>query len=450
MQTSTVSRRQLLDILLSISEVSSEARKTAEPHLEFEPTTEVRVVWRDVQDNSRVPGLIVVEKSKQRDFFAWVTTFVPTLRPFSAFFRVIDPDAATRILNSDRRPLHPRLASGLIGLIIADATTLSKSTRQGVRLTARDCLGSASFCLARSLVTGLQCQAKEIIDDWGSAKDLVENRTPLPVPEMRYLWDIVNSLADRKTQVDLTAEQETILVCCSDILEDGEISPNNWIQLASKLRELETLPTLLDGTRENRVIMLERLLTAVLRSSEPFRNSKPFICGYLTSLVAPGTLDHMGLLAQVSQTVPTAPLWYGLCAGLKGGDATYLYSGGVGRRVMRELTRHSNWTDVPTCDIALNELAVLMANSRNVPDWLQLSGPYVDIEVAPGVNCVLRYSDTDRDSINGPRAIPPAELRKVSDRLKDITLRIEDVQRELFRMGGGQISNQELKARGRK
>jgi len=338
----------------------------------------------------------------------------------------------------------------MIGLIVAEAATPNGQIRQSGRLAARDCLGSVSYCLAKNLAIGLRSPTKEIIDDWSTAKDLIENRTPLPVPEFRYLWDVINSLADRKTRINLTAEQESILICCSDILEDGEISPNNWKQLTSKLRELENLQTLLDGTRENRVIMLERLLTAVVRSSDSSRNSKAFICGYLTSLVAPGTLDHIGLLTQVNQAVPTATLWYGLCAGLKGGDATLLYSGGVGRRVMRELTRHSSWTEVPTCDIALSELVVLTANSRSVPDWLRSDGPYIQIEIAPGVDCPLRYSDGDRDSMSGPKAVPPAELRRVSDRLRDISLRIDEVQRELFRMGGGQMSNQEVKTRGRK
>jgi hypothetical protein len=451
MEITQVSRRQLLDILLSISGVHpSEARTIAEPRLEFEANATVGIVWREGQADPPVPGLVIVQKARQRDFFAWVTTFAPTLRPFSAFFRVVDEDTANTLLNSDRPRLQSKFLSGLIGLTIAEAVSSRNAPGLPVRVTLRECLGTASFCLARTLVMGLQSPARDVIDDWGVARELIENRRTSFLTELRFLWDIVSQIASRKSGKDLTDEQEGLLICCCDIMEDGEISLQNWSRLTSRVSEVADLRGLMGGTREERVLTLERLLVSVVRSSESSRNSKGFICGYLAGLVAPGTLDHIGLLAEVNRLIPTAIMWYGLCAGLRGNQATYLYAGAVGRRVTRELTRFGSWTDPPTCDIAVGELAVLMMNSRNMPDWLRGNGPYLDVEIAPGVTCALRNSDSGRDAMDSVKPFPPSDLRRLYDRLADISTRLGEAQRELSRISGAGLGSRETKSKGRK
>jgi hypothetical protein len=158
----------------------------------------------------------------------------------------------------------------------------------------------------------------------------------------------------------------------------------------------------------------------------------------------------MGLLVEVNRVIPTAIMWYGLFAGLRGNEATYLYAGAVGRRVMRELTRFGSWTDPPTCDIAAGELAVLITNSRSLPDWLRGNGPYLDVEIAPGVACPLRCSDSGRDAMDGAKPVPQPELRRLYDRLSDISARVGEVQRELSRMGGSELGSRETKSKGRK
>jgi hypothetical protein len=449
METARISRRQLLDVLQSVSGVSVDARGN-EPVLPFEADTEfVEIVWRERRGKGLTPGLIIIEKKKQRDFFAWVSTFVPMLRPFSAFFRVIGPEMIDSLSESNIRSIPPKLTSALVGIVAAEAMASRMSSRTGGRPTARDCLGTISFCLARTLVLGVRSPAQEVIEDWSTAKELIENTQSAFSGEVRFLWDVVNSIEDLNARFDLSQEQERILACCLDIRDDGNISDHNWREFTNRLPELGNIGTLIDGTREDRVIFFERLLGDMTRTSQLSRNIKAFLCGYLTSLIAPGTLDHFALLAQVIQTLPISALWYGLCAGLRSREGVHNYAGGIGQRVLRELLRCGNLTDVPTCDIGVGELSVLVGNSRTIPDWLRANGPFVAVEIAPTVVCLLRYSDPSRDSVGGPTAVSPNDLRRVYDRLEDIVLRVAELQRDLQKMSGNQISSRETKPKPR-
>jgi hypothetical protein len=450
MEIDTINRRQLFDILLSIPGAFPQDSAISEPRFEFDQDTVVGIIWKDGTSNPRVPGLIVIESSKQRDFFAWASSFVPALRPFSAFFRVIDEITASTISELELRPLDPKLVSGLIGLAIAEAISYKSSTKLIGNVVARECTGTSSFCLGRSLFMGLPHRTQDVLDAWGTAKELIENRRPSFFDELHFLWNIVALLATRESQRQLTIEQEVLLICCKDILEEGEIAQINLRRLTGRSLELVSLKVLVDGTREERVLALDGLLSSVVRSSESSQDTKAFICGYLTSLIAPGTMDHMGLLASINQILPTAPMWYGFCAGLKGNDGRYLYSANIGRRVMRELTRRIIWTDPPTCDIAVGELIVVMTSSRSIPDYLRTGVGFIEIEVAPGVICSLRYPSLSRDDAEASRSIPQAELRRLQERLTDIAHRVDETQREIHRISGGHVQNRETKPKPRK
>jgi hypothetical protein len=73
----------------------------------------------------------------------------------------------------------------------------------------------------------------------------------------------------------------------------------------------------------------------------------------------------------------------------------------------------------------------------------------MDVEVAPGVDCSFRYADPDRSGKAG-KSISVVELRRLYDRLEDISPRVDDAHRELYRISASQIPNRETKSRGRR
>src|SRR5690348_7678217 len=53
----------------------------------------IQAVWRDSDAKVQAfPIAIIVEPNRRRSFLAWVVTYLPQLRPFTAFCRVWQPD----------------------------------------------------------------------------------------------------------------------------------------------------------------------------------------------------------------------------------------------------------------------------------------------------------------------------------------------------------------------
>jgi hypothetical protein len=155
--------------------------------------------------------------------------------------------------------------------------------------------------------------------------------------------------------------------------------------------ELMNLERLMNGPREERVTMFERYVEMLLQGASRDPSFTEFICGYLLSLISPGTLEHTHLLIPSLERVPGALLWYGLCAGLERGSKISRHFGGLGRRMLRDLLRSETLLDLPTCDIAISELEVLAA----APDMLEFrraNQNSVVVELAPFINAQMRMA----------------------------------------------------------
>jgi hypothetical protein len=392
--------------------------------------------------------VILVERAKQRDFFAWVTSFVPWVQPFTAFCRVVDPKVADLLLRQRSRLPLARLVGGWVGVVLAETFVLRALARVNDRFTIRQAMGTFSYCASRRLALGFNGEVADLFQDWESAKELVENRRVPYSQDIRDLWDIVGALSARQVSEDFGPDQESILQCCAEILEEGQ-ARQGWSQLTRKLRLFDEVPTTMTGTREERVILAERVLREVAQASGQNKQIKSFACGYIVSLIAPGTLDHMGLLEHIIPVLPTALLWYGLCAGLNSRAGVQSYSNGIGRRLARELERGTLLTDAPTCDVAIAELRVVVGSSRSTPDFLRNSGTSIEVEVAPCVSCWFRSSTVSQEASAPP--IPTSELRGLLDKIEDLSHRVEVIQREGTRLADAMgLSSKDFKRRGRK
>lgn len=446
-QDALVSRRRLLDLLQSPASPSEEPRDYAPPLPFGTDEDAVRVIWRNDDDTSGFPAVILVEHRKQRDFFAWVTSFVPWVQPFTAFCRVVDPKVADLLLRQHRPPLA-KLVGGWVGVVLAETFVLRALARVSDRFTIRQAMGTFSYCASRRLALGLNGEIGELFQDWESAKELIENRRVPYSQDIRELWDIVGALSARHVTNDFGPEQEAIFQCCADILEDGQ-AEQGWFQLTRKLRVLDDVPMTMTGTREERVILAERVLREVAQASGQNKQIKSFACGYIVSLIAPGSLDHIGLLEQIIPVLPTAPLWYGLCAGLRNRNGVQSYSNGIGRRLARELERGVLLTDAPTGDIAMAELRVVVGSSRSTPDFLRNSGTSIEVEVAPCVSCWFRSSTVPQEAFAPP--VPTSELRGLLEKIEDLSYRVEAIQREGTKLADAMgLSSKDFKRRGRK
>ncbi|HZE73007.1 MAG TPA: hypothetical protein VE135_26145 [Pyrinomonadaceae bacterium] len=381
-------------------------------------------VWTEKPEQPRLPNLLLLPKSEKKDLFAWANTYVK-IKPLTAFVRTLDFETVSQL---SKPPSNTeRWESGIIGLILAEALTYLDQA--SIKLTLRACEGTYSFGVARSLLrvegprgvrqTGL---------NWFRSREALGNRaTRLALVHLQGVWSVIAQLVGSETQ----DASQPIVRSCNNLLETGDISDSDWRALTLDMPVYD-LRMAMQDTREERVRLLEGFLQSLGNRSSA-KEETAFLVGYLVSLVAPGTLDHWRLLNPVSQSIPTAGLWYGLCAGLRRESGVESYGSGVGRLVSRELQRKVDLLEQPTCDIAVDELEV-------TGPFFKADGPAasnaIEVEVSPGVSVPFRSNGTDQMRTDF-RLEPPPRVNEhpldpmILENLDDAIYALQEVKRSI-------------------
>ena len=166
---------------------------------------------------------------------------------------------------------------------------------------------------------------------------------------------------------------------------------------------------------------LQRLAT--VRSKD---ESIEFIAGFLTSLISPGTMDHIHVLLPYVEVLKASLLWYGLAAGSFGRSALQNYGGGLGRRILREATRRETLLDRPRCDIALQELEMVVESGTNIADVRTGISSALTVEITPCIDTVVPIPirpDAAQQELLPPteRVLPSEVLPEINDVLARLT-----------------------------
>jgi hypothetical protein len=341
-------------------------------------------VWAEKPDDASLPSVLLMPYKEKSDFFAWASSYVK-IKPITAFVRVIDFESL------DRFDLQPRdgdrWVRAILGLVLAEA--LSYLDQSTTKLSLRACEGTYSFAVGRSLlhVQGVK-GVLQTGQNWFRTRVVLGNKSSrLALFHLQGLWSVLAQLID--PTADPLDVPGVIVSSCRHLYETGEITDADWREL-TKETHLYDLRIVMQDIREERVRVLEEFLKS--RSTES-RSSvdMAFLVGYLVSMIAPGTLEHWRLLASIKTSIPTAGLWYGLCAGLRPQNRLSSYASGLGRLIERELRRKVCILEQPKCDIDIDELDVTgpFFKEDGVP------GNTIEVEVSPGVSVPFRLNGAD-------------------------------------------------------
>lgn len=441
MHKKTVTRRSLLDLLQSEIGSSAALAEPSDRPLPFEVDSEfVTVLWRDNQlETEGIPDVVLVERDRQRDFFAWITTFVPFLRPFTAYCRVVEPEVAEYPKSLSASSVDERIKQAWAAVILTEAVTHKNLQRSTAGVNVRSCQATVAYCIARNLTLGMPKKFnREIPERWAAAKDIVEHKHFPYLEELRSVWEICTALTENASE-DFSEEKQLIHEACAQLMREGSIGFPLWHEFTRGLPELENSTEDMRGTRENRVVLLERLLSTVSKRGAVSKLRRSFVCGYLTSRVAPGTLDHIRLLDSILPMLPSSAMWYGLSAGLNEQSAVKSYGNSSGRRVLRELSRPATLLDAPVCDVALDELRVLI-NARGIPEVLKANGNLIEVEITPCVAFPLRWSQDIAFAPPTSSGKKDYEFASLLRRVEDVSRSIELLKRDLMKEHGNQAT----------
>jgi len=389
-------RKSLTEILLGNGiETSMECHHSDSFPVDPIAGNDLYLIWDlEPKDKRAVPNIIVVSNGHLRDFLAWAITYFPAYRPFTAYFRVVEFDMLASLQTWFEPPSLYGLETACVGIIIAEALLLSSAREKAASISTISCSTTISYALSRALALGANSSQLEFVyEKWLIARKLTEQ--PERKLDIEHLKDIYHMLAIlrhdglEKQQLDLiTKVPKAVIEACSQLKNKGRISDKTWGDLTEGVQELKDAQRQMESTREARVKYFQRLLSNDSFSKLNGAVVQAFVCGYLGSLIGPGTLSHVDLVARYLSQSPMALLWYGLCAGFYKKNELLTSFNVLGRRLLRELLRYEPLLSPPVSDISLTELQVLLESNGAPIDFRTFVSNRVTTELYP---CISTY-----------------------------------------------------------
>jgi hypothetical protein len=431
-----VTRRDLVDLItprrtMTVPDAVEESR----PSFDMVRADTMAAVWPSRPAESGLPTAIVVPEGSRRDALAWLSTYVRDFRPFTAYCRVVEKPVAEQFL---RGPTVPNLqnAEGICsGLVLGEALTHAAGRTSIFDLPATVCWATLSHAISRTwALTGNSITPEVVARLWTEVRELTEqNGLSLPTSAILSVWNVVLQLPAYPRQARTLFDSSDVLVAAwYDLTTFGEIRDAGWQRLVEGYSDLDRMRLLIQMPREQRVQMVDVALRLLASRRTEADDRGPFLAGYLTSLLAPGSLDHTDILAPVISVLPTAYLWYGLCAGFNPKGDALPVGNTLARRIVRDLTLPDRLADRPRCDIALEELAIHGPGDHLLR--LTAKAARLDVDILPGVTVSVRWpwrESPPEDQRNRAREV---ELRELLAEAESNTARWHVLTERLRRM----------------
>lgn len=358
------------------------------------------VIWEHEKAIGRtLPNVVVVPSVQEREFLAWVVTYIRRLRPFTAFIRVIPQEETNPFRDMEDPPNLGRLEEACIGAIAAETGVYLGSMAQLHRVAPIAFKSTYSSAVARGLALGLPTRRL-----WGLGERWFELRAltgqmdvALNKRDLEAIWGAILYLREGVESIVSDKVPGIVMKACMDLFEQGDVERDTLEQLAINVRGGRGGWDWLSESLEERTRAVKEILNNLHASGQDRGVTEDFLSGYLVSRIAPGTLDHSGLLEGAKRASRSSTLWYGVCAGLAKGARTRDFAEGMGRRIGRDLVVVSKWTERPRCDIALNELRVLLESGEQAAQFRSERHGHIEVELLPGIVSTVRWRGQRRD-----------------------------------------------------
>lgn len=395
----------------------------------------------------QLPKVWVVDDGDIDDLLAWCSTYLSEYRPITSFFRILTRREYKLFIQQVDTLKAERFSSVFAALAISEACLHTARSGEDLdKLSLNACLNTLSFALSRSLIAGYsQSVIPNVNKAWQKARVITGQRElNLPFSELLDPWIACSGLMDPEFALSDPSEGLSSrgfeFVEVSREFEDLQrLSDSTLQRIGTSIIGFESIQAVLRGPREARVQLFELAMVELLSHKQKRDRTGGLLLGYIANQVGPGTLEHFALLDPCARSIPSAYLWYGLFAGLTNGNQVAEYSTGLGRWVLRELSRGLDIFERPAYDISLRELKILAGGSPSAVDFRSASPGYLDIELIPFVCTRVRWT-RDKVLVEGNTESDNLDIRMKLDYVFAIVdhlkMDVENLAHELQQLDG--------------
>jgi len=415
---STGDRSILLDYLGNgILPVSGESMLPAMPPL----PDMIYFIWETRPEPGRktLPAYLVLPDGHGRDFLAWSATFIGTVKPFTAFARVLEWSTAKIIFDSFIPSEASSISEAVIGLIVGEALARNKAYNPS-NLTITQCKSTASYAMAKVFALGLFSLG---IDTVMSKYQKVSQNNAIEAPcisnnDFRLIWALAKRLLFSETKDNNDAwsnliQKDTMdvkpsifqyymdymLSACREISISGEISITTWNRLTNNSYfNYDEMKQEMESTMERRIVFFQKVVSSPSIRTIEVPLARSFIVAYLAFKINPGTMSHCKLLGTFNNEFPSALVFYGFISGIYSKTELLESFDCLGRRIARDITRRADLFDHPTCDISVEEMDVLSSGENPLTHYKKFVDSAIKVELFPHVNVYYPVLSPNSDS----------------------------------------------------
>lgn len=397
----------------------------------------IAALWGDYPKPERhSPVALVMDERDTREFLAYVWTYLPDLRPLTAITRLLDIKSFETALSLSETPGLGRTRNAWLGLMYAEVLS-GRGSDNVTRITQADCLATVTFAQARAKALGYGSDViSQIKSRWVQLQSMLtqfnqNHKTVVPEEFWRLLYDLDGS--NRYDPLPLfSGLQDALGGTLNEYQETGQVGAESWSVLTQERPSARAARVITDVPREQRVLAFQDVYSEIAQSRAR-QDGDSFILAYLASQVGPGSMDHIALLRAAPAELRASYFWYGMLAGLAPGSTVHTAYEGLGRRVLRDLTRPDSIFESPYVDVDFAELLMAGESSRSNPIKGALPEA-LSVGLLPCVSSLvllMRGSGTGTEVADARSSETLEQMRRLERSLMDTQYAYERLSRSL-------------------
>ena len=358
-------------------------------------SAEVVLAWPEGVRDAR--PVVSVAQGNFRDFFAFVSTYLANVQPYTAYFRVVPLELLENL--EHQRPEFPKaldLAKLIAGASIAESwlSAARNGERPGSALPlVRSTVSSA---LGQTVLAGYDPPALEwVLKEWLAIRRL--DTADLVTDAAGNAWHHVHAAVSGSERAGSSRLHVGIVQFLSAALDAGTVNSEVLRYVSGGVAAGFDLRSVLTASREERVGRFNALLAELKHRSRPDVEAE-FLAGLMLAIVGNGSFEMLRSAREFQGWLDGAATWFGICAALFEESNLLSYANSVGRRMVRDLLRTPETFGVITADIASTELRFIMSNKADVSGLAGGGGGSIDVELLPNVVSRLVLQEPGQDS----------------------------------------------------
>lgn len=357
MWTARLSRREVLELMLSANEPARDVLKSITGVVFDGDPAAYHAFWVQQPGGAlQLPELLVVPDGAEGELLVALNASPHAPSPMTSLTRVLTRSEASSFFGSSTLEGADNTLPLTVALAMVEAVVLSDGRVPLRQVTPALCKRTLSVAWGKALAARSAAEFIEKLPSrWIEAYGIVNSSAA--VPGLRNIVSALVGPLSSCAQLGLGLQPAgpagKLAHAC--LRRDRLLQERAWAELAQRAGGAPSLNSLALATREERASYLQQMLKVAPLSSND--DSMAAACAFLATQVAPGSLEHFDVLR--GATNPSVAFWYALYASLQTPSEILRGLGGLGLRVLRDVSRGEEPVGRPTADIAFSEVKAL-------------------------------------------------------------------------------------------